>query len=151
MAMTIQQLCEKCDALNREFNTSAREMNGRELAACRKRLMMKYDVAFVNGWTVRLCRNVDDEFTVGRAQIWTKTEKGMFGRKLTVQKLSLELEHPCITELTVKGVAASDEPPSSGSEIRVCGELEAVLFLHPGGVQWKSAAFLKNVKIRQVD
>lgn len=149
MAMTIAQLCAKCEALNKEFNTSARQMNGRELAAYRRRLMMKYDAAFVNGWTVRLCRNVEDVFTVGHTQLWTKTEKKMFGRKHTVQKVSLELEHPCITELTVKGVAASDEPPSSGSEIRICGELEAVLFLHPDGVQWKSAIFLGQVRIAQ--
>ena len=149
MAMTIAQLCAKCEALNKEFNTSARQMNGRELAAYRRRLMMKYDAAFVNGWTVRLCRNVEDVFTVGHTQLWTKTEKGMLGRKHTVQKVSLELEHPCITELTVKGVAASDEPPSSGSEIRICGELEAVLFLHPDGVQWKSAIFLGQVRIAQ--
>ena len=149
MAMTIAQLCAKCEALNKEFNTSARQMDGRELAAYRRRLMMKYDAAFVNGWTVRLCRNVEDVFTVGHTQLWTKTEKKMFGRKYTVQKVSLELEHPCITELTVKGVAASDEPPSSGSEIRICGELEAVLFLHPDGVQWKSAIFLGQVRVTQ--
>lgn len=149
MAMTIAQLCAKCEALNKEFNTSARQMDGRELAAYRRRLMMKYDAGFVNGWTVRLCRNVEDVFTVGHTQLWTKTDKKMFGRKSAVHKLRLALSHPALPDVQITAIAEHGESPESGSEIRISGELEAVLFLHPDGVQWKSAAFLKNVRIVQ--
>lgn len=148
--MTIEQLCGKCDALCREFNAAAREMNGRELAAHRRRLMMKHNAGFVNGWTVRVCRRVEDVFTVEHTQLWTKTEKGLFGRKTAVQKLHLELSHPCIQDVRIRATASHDEPPANGTRLRVCGEFEAELFLHPEGVQWKSAEFSGKVRFTQI-
>lgn len=151
LPMNIEKICEQCEKLNREFNTAAREMNGRELAALRTRLMMKYDAAFVNGWTVRLNRRVEDVFTAEQVQVWEQTGKGVFGKRRSTRKLRLALRSQALSDTIIKCIASAEEPPCIGQQVRVCGELELVLFLHPEGVQWKSAEFLKNVRITQVD
>ncbi len=149
--MDIEKICKQCEKLNSEFNTAARGMNGRELAAFRTRLMMKYDVGFVNGWTIRLNRRVEDIFTAEQVQIWEQTGKSLFGKKKSTRKLRLTLRSPLLPDTIIKAITSAEEPPCIGQQIRVCGELELVLFLHPEGVQWKSAAFLKNVRITQID
>ncbi len=148
--MNIKTICEQCEKLNREFNTAARGMNGRELAAFRTRLMMKYDVGFVNGWTIRLNRRVEDVFTAEQVQVWEQTGKGLFGKKRAPQKLRLILRSQVLPDTFIKCIASAEEPPCIGQQVRVCGELEIAAFLHSEGVQWNAAEFRKVTRLARM-
>jgi hypothetical protein len=147
LPMTLERLCRQCEALNREFNAAAREYSGEELSKCRKRLMMRYNAGFVNGWTVRICRTVSDTFTVEQAQGWEHTQKGLLGSK-TMSKVRLTLQNAAMPEIPIACMTAMRRCPSNGETVHVSGELELVLFLHPEQMQWKSAAFLKVGRVK---
>lgn len=140
-------LCTRCEALGRELNTSAKNMNGAELAAFRKKLQRKYGVTFENGWTVRMCRRVSDVFTVESVQCWKHTKKGVFGKTSEKQNQHLMLRTEAAPGLCIKCIVSDAEPLTADMQVHVNGALELVVFLPAGRLEWKSAEFLKRVKI----
>ncbi len=145
--MTMEQLFRKCETLNKEFNTAARTMDGGELSAFRKKLSFKHDIGFENGWTVRMCRHVSDVFIVEEAQVWTRTEKGLFGKLHSRQTLRLTLHSPQIPELQIRCITACADKPEPGASLHICGELEVSAFLRGEVLQWKAGEFGKRTKI----
>ncbi len=142
--MTMQQLCQKCEALNKEFNASARHMDGAEFSAFRKRLAMKYNVGFDNSWSARFCCHVSDTFTIEQMQVWTQTEKGLFGRSTAKKKMHLTLTSPAMPDVYIKCVSADAklaEHLQNGAQIRISGELQISAFLNAQQVQWKDGEF----------
>ncbi len=142
--MTMQQLCQKCEALNKEFNTSARHMDGAEFSAFRKRLAVKYNVGFDNSWSARFCCHVSDTFIVEQIQVWTRTKKGLFGKSLQTKKVHLTLSSPVIPDVPIK--CTSDDAKladhlQNGAQIRISGELQISAFLNAQQVQWKDGEF----------
>lgn len=145
--MTMEKLCEICEALNKEFNTAARTMDGRELSAFRKKLSFKYDIGFENGWTVRMCRRVSDVFTVEEAQVWTRTERGLFGKVHSRPTLRLTLHSPIVPALQIRCITSGADKPEIGTSLHISGALEVSVFLRGEGLQWKSGEFGKGTKM----
>lgn len=147
--MTMQKLCGVCTALNTEFNTAAKEMDSNALSAVRKKLAFRYDVSFLNGWTVRLLRHVSDSFTVEQMQVWTQTKKGLFGKR-SGSRIILLLRTPAAPELVIRCTstdAALAKRLRTGCTVKVSGEMEITAFLRAGDVVWKEAEFGKNVRV----
>lgn len=150
--MTMQKLCGICTALNTEFNTAAKEMDSNALSAIRKKLAFRYDVSFLNGWTVRFIRHVSDTFTVEQMQVWTQTKKGLFGKK-SGSRIILMLRTPDAPELVIRCTSTDSalaKRLQTGISVKVSGELEVTAFLRAGDVVWKEGEFGTAVRVTAV-
>lgn len=150
--MTMQKLCDLCSTLSTEFNTAARKMDTGEFAEFRKRLAVKYNVGFDNGWTLRVSRRVSDTFTVEQLQVWTQTKKGLFGKR-SGSRIIMTLRSSAVPELAIRCTSADTALAGclqTGASVKVTGELEAAAFLRAENVEWKEGAFGKNVRVSAV-
>lgn len=146
MPMTMEEFRSRCEALNKEFNTAAGEMDAEALAAFRRKLTWKYGVRFENSWTIRIRAAVSDVFCVESLQTWTRTTKGVFGRKARdTSRLTLTSpEIPdCFLTCTSCDVSRLGEL-RSGDTVRVNGVLEASVFLQRDGCRWKAVSFIRQ-------
>ncbi len=154
MGMTIHQLCETCEALRRDLHAAGKKMDGQELSAYRKSLMVRYNAGFLNGWTVRMCKHVSDVFHARQQQMLTHRKKGLFGKTTTHCTTKLTLTAPMLADTVLTCTVRTNAPlgiPEAGARVRVSGELEAVLFLGGDAPEWRSGEFTKAPKVTLLD
>ncbi len=147
--MTMQQLCGICQKLSAEFNAAVRKMDTAEFSEYRKRLAIKYNAGFDNGWTLRIHRRISDTFTIDTMQVWTQTKKGMFGKR-SGSRILLTLRSTAAPELSIRCTStdgALAKHLHSGGTVKAAGEMELTAFLRAGEVEWKTAEFGEKVRI----
>ncbi len=147
--MTMQKLCGICQKLSAEFNAAVKKMDTAEFSEYRKRLAIKYNAGFDNGWTLRIHRRISDNFTIDTMQIWTQTKKGLLGKR-SGSRILLTLRSTAAPELSIRCTSTDGRLAKqlhSGGMVKVTGELELTAFLRTGNVEWKTAEFGEKVRI----
>ncbi len=147
--MTMQQLCGICQKLSAEFNAAVKKMDTAEFSEYRKRLAIKYNAGFDNGWTLRISRRISDTFTIETMQVWTQTKKGLLGKR-SGSRILLTLRSNAAPELSIRCTSTDGTLAKrlhSGGKVKVTGELELTAFLRAGGVEWKSGEFGDKARV----